>query len=92
MDLLVSETPILNKDIIENSIPFLNKLIVKFNPKIDDLLCERLSMQDSINEGKTKLDFLPETKDIRESSWSVDPIPTYFSKRTVEITGQLIVK
>jgi malate synthase len=87
MDLLVSETPILNKDIIENSIPFLNKLIVKFNPKIDNLLCERLSVQDSINEGQRKLDFLPETKYIREGHWGIDPIPNYFSKRTVEITG-----
>ena len=56
MNLLVTETPVLNKAriIIDNALLFLKKLIVKFNPKINDLLCERLNVQDYINEGKTK--------------------------------------
>ncbi|GAP56797.1 malate synthase [Arthrobacter sp. Hiyo6] len=34
-----------------------------------------------------KLDFLPETKDIREGDWKVAPAPAALQDRRVEMTG-----
>ena len=57
-----------------------------FNPERERLLRRRLERQDEIAKGGT-LDFLEETKDVREGDWKVaDPHPAYLDRR-VEITG-----
>ena len=38
-------------------------------------------------ESGTRLDFLPETADVRAGDWSVAPVPEELLQRTVEITG-----
>jgi malate synthase len=57
-----------------------------FNPERERLLRRRLERQDEIAKGGT-LDFLEETRDIREGDWKVaEPHPAYLDRR-VEITG-----
>jgi malate synthase len=57
-----------------------------FNHEREALLRRRLERQDAIAKGGT-LDFLPETKEIRDGDWKVaDPHPAYLDRR-VEITG-----
>ncbi|MCA9934810.1 MAG: malate synthase A [Ardenticatenaceae bacterium] len=50
------------------------------------LLQMRVERQLAIDAGKMP-DFLPETKQIRESDWQVAPIPADLQDRRVEITG-----
>ena len=57
-----------------------------FNHERERLLRNRLERQDAIAKGGT-LDFLEETKEVREGDWKVaDPHPSYLDRR-VEITG-----
>lgn len=77
-----------NQEIIlkRDTIEFLVKLHNKFQQRIDELLLKRRSVQEKLNLGH-KLTFLDETKDIRESDWHVNTIPSDLLKRHVEITG-----
>jgi malate synthase len=50
------------------------------------LLARRRQRQAEIDAG-AKLDFLPETRQIRESEWYINPIPADLQDRRVEITG-----
>src|SRR5699024_12640585 len=43
-------------------------------------------LQQKINEGK-QLDFLSETKNVREGDWTIGPLPKDLQDRRVEITG-----
>ena len=65
---------------------FLTELHRKFNPRRVDLLARRVVRQQAIDNG-TLPDFLPETREIRESAWTVAPIPADLADRRVEITG-----
>ena len=50
-------------------------------------VCERRQdRQAALDRGET-LDFLPETKSIREGDWTCAPIPADIQDRRVEITG-----
>src|SRR5262245_41660323 len=75
-------TEILTRDTIE----FLAKLARKFEDRRRELLERRALRQLEIAEGRLP-DFLPETKEIRESDWTVAPIPNDLQDRRVEITG-----
>src|SRR3989338_3432697 len=57
-----------------------------FGDRIDELLAERRERQACIDAGDD-LDFLPETKAIRESDWRVNPVSEDLLDRRVEITG-----
>src|ERR1700719_3256209 len=65
---------------------FLLKLGAAFEPRRQELLARRRTVQQDIDNGKLP-DFLPETAGIRESDWKVAPIPADLQDRRVEITG-----
>src|SRR5260370_30426046 len=65
---------------------FLSKLAARFEPRRQELLARRRTVQEDIDNGKL-LDFLPETAGIRQSDWTVAPIPKDLRDRRVEITG-----
>lgn len=57
-----------------------------FRDPVDRLLAARTQLQDELDAGGT-LDFLPETREIREADWRVAEIPADLQDRRVEITG-----
>src|SRR6202167_2075656 len=65
---------------------FLLKLASRFEPRRQQLLSRRRSVQDDIDNGKFP-DFLPETAALRQKEWKVAPIPKDLLDRRVEITG-----
>jgi malate synthase len=58
----------------------------KFNATRYTLLENRKKVQEDIDKG-IALHFLPETADIRNGDWTVDPVPADLQDRRVEITG-----
>lgn len=69
-----------------DAIEFIAHLHRKFNGRRKKLLAKRIERQKEIDKGIFP-DFLPETKHIRESNWSVTPLPSDLLDRKVEITG-----
>jgi malate synthase len=65
---------------------FLARLSRKFELRRRGVLQTRIARQKEIDHGKLP-DFLPETKHIRDSEWTVGPIPKDLVDRRVEITG-----
>ena len=65
---------------------FLVELHRKFNARRLALLAAREERKARLREGELP-DFLPETREIRESPWTVAPIPPALLDRRVEITG-----
>src|SRR6201997_480913 len=76
------ETEILTPEARE----FLNSLARNFEKRRQELLSRREVRQRQIDDGQLP-DFLPETAKIRESEWTVAPIPKDLLDRRVEITG-----
>jgi len=74
--------PILSPDALE----FVAALAERFGPRVAALLKAREERQKRLDAGELP-DFLPETKSIRESAWTVAPIPPDLRDRRVEITG-----
>lgn len=68
------------------AIQFIVKLQRNFNNRRKELLEKRQQRQAEIDGGKMP-GFLPETKEIRESEWTVAPVPADIQDRRVEITG-----
>ena len=77
--------------ISEEALSFIRELHQQFNEKRLNLLNERKKRQKAIDEGE-KLDFLNETKKIRENDWKIKNIPKDLLKRQVEITGPPVPK
>ena len=69
-----------------DALQFLATLAQEFTPERNRLLQERLKRQASINAGAS-LDFLDETRSVRENYWKVAPIPAEARDRRTEITG-----
>ena len=69
-----------------NASEFIRDLHRMFNKQRKLLLQKRQDRQEEINQG-VKLDFLPSTSNIRNSEWSVSPIPADLQDRRTEITG-----
>jgi malate synthase len=65
---------------------FLADLHELFDARRLELLGRRIERQARFDAGELP-DFLPETRDIRESDWTVAPIPADLLDRRVEITG-----
>lgn len=65
---------------------FIEKLVREFGSGREKLLARRTERQEELNRGKLP-GFQPETKEIRESDWTVAPIPKDLLDRRVEITG-----
>ena len=57
-----------------------------FGKRRNGLLQKRKERQFEIDDGK-RLDFLPETENIRSGDWTIAPIPKDLQDRRVEITG-----
>jgi len=79
-------------EIVSNkALQFVEQIHDKFNNTRLELLNERKKRQMAIDNGH-KLDFLTETKKIRDSDWKIKNIPQDLLKRQVEITGPPIPK
>jgi malate synthase len=65
---------------------FLATLQREFGGRREELLARRERVKSELDSGRLP-DFLPETKQVRESDWSVAPIPADLADRRVEITG-----
>ncbi|MBI2818699.1 MAG: malate synthase A [Acidobacteria bacterium] len=65
---------------------FVAKLVRRFSATRESLLQNRVQRQEEINSGKMP-DFLPETKELRQSAWSIAAVPKDLEDRRVEITG-----
>lgn len=65
---------------------FLAGLVAQFSAERDRLLAARIQRQADINAGAA-LDFLDETRSVRESDWQVAAIPAEALDRRTEITG-----
>src|SRR6266852_6443839 len=68
------------------ALEFIVELQRRFNPRRVELLGARAERQKRLDAGE-KPDFLPDTKSIRESEWTVAAIPADLQDRRVEITG-----
>ena len=68
------------------ALQFILSLHEKFNARRKELLEKRQERQKRLDAGE-KLDFLPETKHIREGDWTIAPLPADLQDRRVEITG-----
>ena len=68
------------------AIDFLTALHRQFEPRRQGLLAARIERQTRVKAGELP-DFLPTTANIRESDWTVAPIPACIEDRRVEITG-----
>ncbi|MBX7256532.1 MAG: malate synthase A [Candidatus Hydrogenedentes bacterium] len=69
-----------------DALRFVAELARAFDERRLQLLKRRMERQAEFNAGKLP-DFLPETKEIRDSEWTIAPIPDDLQDRRVEITG-----
>jgi len=74
------------KVLTKEAVAFVADLQRRFNPRREELLAARAERQQRLDAGE-KPDFLPETAQIRESDWTVAPLPKDILDRRVEITG-----
>jgi malate synthase len=68
------------------ALAFVAKLARKFEGRRRELMQLRAQRQAELDAGRLP-DFLPETRHVRESDWSVAPVPHDLQDRRVEITG-----
>ena len=71
----------------DDAVAFVTRLVDQFGPRIQERLLARALRRRELASGATRLDFLPETRAIRESDWTVAPAPRDLSRRVVEITA-----
>ena len=69
-----------------DAVEFLTDLERRFGPRRRALLAARHERAQRLRDGELP-DFLPETQAVRESDWSVAPVPDELQDRRVEITG-----
>ncbi len=70
----------------DEALDFVAVLHKELNPRRIELLAAREARKARLDAGELP-DFLPETREIRESDWTVAPIPHDLRDRRVEITG-----
>jgi malate synthase len=68
------------------ALQFIADLQRRFGAERDRLLARRAELQAKLDRG-WKPDFLAETRSLRESDWTVAPLPKDLLDRRVEITG-----
>jgi malate synthase len=76
----------LNDVLTEDALAFVSELHRRFDKRRRELLEKRAKRQRALDGGGT-LDFLDETREIRDGDWKVAPAPADLQKRWVEITG-----
>jgi malate synthase len=79
-------TPEFEAILTKDALAFIKALHDKFGGERTAIIERRKKAQDDIDKGIMP-DFLPETKEIREGNWTVDPVPADIQDRRVEITG-----
>ncbi|WNB92379.1 malate synthase A [Bacillus sp. NEB1478] len=79
-------TPAFEKILTPGATLFLKSLHQNFNAARQELLGKRKEKQQEIDSGVLPT-FLPETEHIRNSEWTIAPIPDDLQDRRVEITG-----
>lgn len=93
-DVAIPEGIILNAEVsgdfreilTPEALEFVVNLHEHFNARRKKLLNERVNRQEAFDAGRLP-DFLPETKEIRNTNWKIAPIPKELEDRRVEITG-----
>lgn len=84
-------TPEYAEILTHDALAFVADLVRRFDATRVELLEARVAQQKRLEAGEL-LDFLPETKSIREGDWKVAPIPQDLLDRRVEITGPVDAK
>jgi len=79
-------TPASTEILRPQALAFVAKLARKFEGRRRELMAARARRQAEFDAGKLP-DFLPQTKLIRDTEWSVAPVPRNLQDRRVEITG-----
>jgi malate synthase len=69
-----------------DALAFVEELQRRFGPAREELLRARAERRQRLAEGGA-LDFLEETRTVRDSDWQVAPAPSDLQQRWVEITG-----
>ncbi len=82
----VAAVPRLDEILSVEAVEFVSGLERRFGPRRLELLQARDERQRRLDAGELP-DFLPETREIRESDWTVEPVPADLRDRRVEITG-----
>jgi len=70
----------------DEALGFVAALHKEFNARRLELLAAREERKTRLDQGELP-DFLPETAEVRDSEWTVAPIPQDLADRRVEITG-----
>jgi malate synthase len=70
----------------DDAVAFVAELHRRFDARRQELLQARRKRREELDAGGT-LDFLPETREIRDGEWQVAPAPPDLQQRRVEITG-----
>jgi malate synthase len=78
--------PHLDEILMPDAANFVTMLEREFGQRRVELLAKREERKTRLDAGELP-DFLPETREIRESDWKVAPIPPDLLDRRVEITG-----
>jgi len=86
VEILQEISPDFAEILTPQALNFIANLHLTFNKLRKELLQKRKELQFEIDEGK-KLNFLLETVNIRDSEWTIAPIPDELQDRRVEITG-----
>jgi len=79
-------TPEYRQILSDDALSFVAKLHRAFEGRRQELLAKRQARQKDFDAGKLP-DFLPDTKQIRESEWKICSQPKDLLDRRVEITG-----
>jgi malate synthase len=86
IDIVGTMKPAYAEILTPQALAFVAKLARKFEGRRRELLAARRKRQTEFDAGQLP-DFLPATRDIRESEWTVAPVPHDLQDRRVEITG-----
>src|SRR5216110_2578921 len=86
VEVLGEITPAFSEILTPEALAFVAKLQRRFGTRRKQCLEHRQERQRQLDHGEG-LDFLPETKHIREGDWKCAPIPSDIQDRRVEITG-----
>ena len=86
VELTASAPPDCEEILSDEALAFVAKLTRAFGDRRDELLRHRGERQARLSVDPS-LEFLPETRQIRESEWTVADIPADLRDRRVEITG-----
>ncbi len=80
------EVPGMAEILVPEAMELVAKLHREFDGRRRELLAAREERQKRIDAGEA-LDFLPETKDVRDGDWTCAPVPDDMQDRRAEITG-----